>query len=80
MTRTEALKIITSRLSSADDERLEMVASMLEDWPDPSIYERLPESEKEKIERALDRLDRGQSVPSDEVFALLESKIKTAGA
>ena len=78
MARTEALAVIQAALPSLDDQHVDVMLAMVKSWSGSSVFDVLPEGEKAKIDRALDRLDRGESVPSDTVFANLAAKLKAA--
>ncbi len=47
---------------------------------DSTIYAKLPEHEKVRIDAAIGRLDAGQGVPYAEVMSRLDAKLKAAGA
>ena len=79
MTRTEALAVIQATLPSLDDDHVDVMLAMVKSWSGASVFDTLPGGEKAKIDRALDRLDQGQSVSSDIVFANLAAKLKAAG-
>ena len=78
MNRTEALAVIQATLPSLDDQHVDVMLAMVKSWTGASVFDTLPQGEKAKIDCALDRLDRGDSVPSDTVFANLAAKLKTA--
>jgi len=80
MTRLETLSKITSKIAALDDERMAVLAELLQSWSEPLVYPNLPSAEKAKIEAALDRLDRGEGRPAEDVFAALQECLTAAGA
>jgi hypothetical protein len=80
MTRTQAIDLIKSKLDQLPDERIEMLAEMTQAWTEPTVYSTLCDAEKKKIDDAIDRLDRGEGVPWEDVKARLDAKLKAAGA
>jgi len=80
MTRTEAIDLIKAKLDQLPAERIEMLAEMAQAWTEPTVYSTLSDAEKAKIDDALDRLDRGEGVPWEDVKARLDAKLKAAGA
>lgn len=75
MTRSEALAVIQSTLPTLDKDRLTAVAELVQGWLMPTVYETLPTAEKASIDAALDRLDAGNSVPADAVFARVAARL-----
>jgi hypothetical protein len=45
---------------------------------EPSVYSTLSPDEKAAIDPALDRLDRGEGIPGEDVFARLDARIAAA--
>ena len=76
MTKTETISLIQATLPSLPEDRVDIVAAMLKTWSEPSVYERLSQHERDKIEAALDRLDGGQSVSAETVFSDLAAKLQ----
>ena len=76
MTKTETISLIQATLPSLPEDRVDIVAAMLKTWSEPSVYDRLPQHERDKIETALDRLDGGQSVSAETVFSDLAAKLQ----
>lgn len=74
------MTLITKTLPSLDDERLALMAEIARSWAGPTVYSTLVPDEQGKIDAALDRLDAGQGIPSEEVFAKLADRLKAAGA
>lgn len=80
MTRTEAIDLIKAKLDELPAERVEMLAEMAKAWSEPTVYSTLSDAEKAEIDDALDRLDRGEGVPWEDVKTRLDAKLKPAGA
>lgn len=80
MTRTEAIDLIKAKLDELPAERVEMLAETAKAWSEPTVYSALSDAEKAKIDDALDRLDRGEGVPWEDVKTRLDAKLKPAGA
>jgi len=80
MTRLETLTLIGNKIAALDDERMEILADLLQSWSEPLVYSSLPQTEKTKIDAALDRLDRGERRTAEDVFAALDARLTTAGA
>jgi hypothetical protein len=78
MNRTEATTLINATLPILTDERMDTLLAMLQAWTGPSVFDRLPPAERAHIDRALDRLDAGQLVPAETVFADLAARLKAA--
>ena len=80
MTRSEAMAQIAANAEKLDDDQLEGLAAFTAALVGPSIYSALSPVDKAALEAALDRLDRGEGVPGDEVFARLDARIASARA
>jgi hypothetical protein len=78
MNRTDATNLINAALPILTDERVDTLLAMLQAWTAPSVFDGLPLAERATIDRALDRLDAGHSVPAETVFADLAAKLKDA--
>lgn len=78
MTRTEAIAQITSTIQQLGDEQLVGLSAFAQRLAGPSVYSTLPDSEKQAIDDAMARLDRGEGIPGPKVFADLRSRIATA--
>lgn len=65
MTRAEAIAQIAANAEKLDDEQLEGLAALTEALLGPSVYSTLSPADK----AALDRLDRGEGIPGEDVFA-----------
>ena len=80
MTRSEAIAQIAANAEQLNDEQLKGLAALTAALVGPSVYSTLPEAEKAEIDAALDRLDRGERIPSEEVFAQIEARVAAAKA
>lgn len=80
MTRTEAITQITSTIERLNDDQLAGIAAFTQSLAGPSVYSTLPASEKQAIDDAIARLDRGEGIPGPQVFADLRSRIAAARA
>jgi hypothetical protein len=78
MTRLEAIAQIAANAEQLSDQQLEGLAALTAALVGPSVYSTLPESEKAALDAALDRLDRGEGIPGEEVFARLDGRIAAA--
>jgi hypothetical protein len=80
MTRTEAIAQISTTIEQLNDEQLAGIAAFTQSLVGPSVYSTLPDSEKQAIDDAIARLDRGEGIPGPQVFADLRSRIAAARA
>jgi hypothetical protein len=80
MTRSEAIARIAANAEQLNDEQLEGLAALTSALVGPSVYSALPEAEKAALDAALDRLDRGEGIPGEEVFARIDARIAAAKA
>lgn len=80
MTRAETLAKIASNAEKLSDEQLEGLAEFTTALVQPSVYSALSPADKAAIDAALDRLDRGEGMPGEEVFARLDARIAAAKA
>jgi hypothetical protein len=78
MTRSEAIAQIAANAEKLNDEQLEGLAAFTSALVLPSVYSTLSPTEKAAIDAALDRLDRGEGIPGEEVFARLDARIAAA--
>lgn len=78
MTRSEAIAKIAANAEKLNDEQLEQLAAFTTALTEPSVYSTLSPDEKAAIDAALDRLDRGEGAPGEEVFARLDARIAAA--
>jgi hypothetical protein len=75
MTRSEAIAKIAANAEKLNAEQLEQLAALTTTLASPSVYSTLSSDERAAIDAALDRLDRGEGAPGDEVFARLDAHI-----
>lgn len=80
MTRSEAIAQIAANAEQLNDEQLEGLAAFTAALVGPSVYSTLSQAEKAALDAALDRLDRGEGIPGEEVFARIDSRIAAAKA
>jgi predicted transcriptional regulator len=78
MSRLEAIAQIAANAEQLSDQQLKGLAALTAALVGPSVYSTLPESEKAALDAALDRLDRGEGIPGEEVFARLDGRIAAA--
>jgi hypothetical protein len=80
MTRSEAIAQIAANADKLNDEQLEGLAAFTAALVCPSVYSTLPPAEKAALDAALDRLDRGEGIPGEDVFLRLDTRIAAAKA
>lgn len=80
MTRSEAIAQIAAAAEKLNDEQLEGLAAFTAALAQPSVYSTLSAAEKATLDATLDRLDRGEGIPGEEVFARLDARIAAAKA
>jgi hypothetical protein len=80
MTRSEAIAQIAANAEKLNDDQLEGLAAFTTALVRPSVYSTLSPAEKTALDAALDRLDRGEGIPGEEVFARLDARIAAAKA
>jgi RNA polymerase-interacting CarD/CdnL/TRCF family regulator len=80
MTRAEAIARIAANAEKLNDEQLAGLAAFTAALVRPSVYSSLPPAEKALLDAALDRLDRGEGIPGDEVFDRLDARVSSAKA
>ena len=80
MTRSEAIAQIAANAEKLNDEQLEGLAAFTTALVRPNMYSTLSPAEKARSTHALDRLDRGEGIPGEEVFARLDMRIAAAKA
>ena len=78
MTRAETIAQIAANAEKLDDEQLEGLVALTEALPGPSVFSTLSPADRAALEAALDRLDRGEGIPGEEVFARLDARIAAA--
>jgi hypothetical protein len=80
MTRSEAIAQIAANAEKLNDEQLAGLAAFTATLVRHSIYSTLPPEEKALLGAALDRLDRGEGMPGEDVFHRLNARIASAKA
>jgi hypothetical protein len=80
MTRAEAIARIAANAEKLNDEQLAGLAAFTTALVRPSVYSSLPPAEKAMLDAALDRLDRGEGIPGEDVFRRLDARIASAKA
>jgi hypothetical protein len=80
MTRSEAIARIAANAEQLNDEQLEGLAALTAALVGPSVYSELSAEEKAALDAALDRLDRGEGIPGEDVFARIDARIAAAKA
>jgi len=80
MTKSEAIARIAADAEKLSDEQLEGLAALTAALVQPSVYSTLSPAEKTALGLALDRLDRGEGIPGEEVFARFDARIAAAKA
>jgi hypothetical protein len=78
MTRADTLAKIAANAEKLSDEQLEGLAAFTTALVQPSVYAGLSAADKAAIDAALDRLDRSEGIPGEEVFARLDARIAAA--
>ncbi len=78
MNRAQAISQIAKNAEKLNDAQLEGLVALTSDILKASIFSTLPPAEKALLDAALDRLDQGQGMPGDEVFARLDAHISAA--
>jgi RNA polymerase-interacting CarD/CdnL/TRCF family regulator len=80
MTRSEAIAQIAANAEQLNDEQLEGLAALTAALVGPSVHSELSAEEKAALDAALDRLDRGEGIPGEDVFARIDARIAAAKA
>jgi len=80
MTRAEAIAQIVANTEKLNDDQLEGIAAFTSALVQPSIFSTLSPADRTALDAALDRLDRGEGIPGEEVFARLDARIAAAKA
>ena len=80
MTRADTIAQIAANVEKLNDEQLEGLAAFTTTLVQPSVYSTLSSADKVALDAALDRLDRGEGIPGDEVFTRLDARIAAAKA
>ncbi len=70
MTRTQAIAIIAEKLASLDDERVMVVADIVQDMAEPSaVALDLTDDERAAVERSKEDFKEGRTYTNDEYHA-----------
>jgi predicted transcriptional regulator len=80
MTRAETIAQIAANAEKLDNEQLEGLAALTKALLGPSVFSTLSSADRAAVDAALDRLDRGEGIPGEEVFARLDARIAAAKA
>jgi hypothetical protein len=80
MTRAEVIAQIAANAEKLNDDQLEGLAALTSILVQPSVYSTLAPADKVALDAALDRLDRGEGMPGEEVFRRLDAPIAAAKA
>jgi hypothetical protein len=73
MTRSEAISTVESKLKTLSDERLELLAEVIQGWSLPTAWSSLSAQERAKTDAAIDSLDQGLGIPLDDLDAEIEA-------
>jgi hypothetical protein len=79
MIRSKAIAQIAAKAKKLNDEQLAGLAAFTAPLVRQSEHSTLPPDEKAALEAALDRLDRGEGIPGEDVFRL-DARIASAKA
>jgi hypothetical protein len=80
MTRAEAIAQIAANAEKLNDDQLEGLVALTSTLVQPSVYSTLSPGDKAVLDAALDRLDRGEGVSGEDVFARVDARIAAAKA
>jgi hypothetical protein len=80
MTRVEAIAQIAANADKLNDDQLEALLALTSTLVRPSVYSTLLPADKAALDAALDRLDCGEGIPGEDVFARLDARIAAAKA
>lgn len=80
MTRAETIAQIAANAEKLNDDQLAGLAALTDSLVGPSVYSTLSPTGKAALDAALDRLDRGEGRPGEEVFDRLGARIAAARA
>jgi hypothetical protein len=80
MGRIEAIAAVQANLDTLSDERVELLAQLIETWSAPSVFSTLPPADRAALDASIDQAERGDVISWDSVKARLEAKLKAAGA
>ena len=80
MSKIESIARITAACEQLDDAQVAEIEQLASSMLCPTVYSRLPESERRKIDEAIERLDRGERVSGPEFMAKMKAGIAAARA
>jgi ABC-type phosphate/phosphonate transport system permease subunit len=75
MTRSEAIAQMAANAEKRNDEQRAGLAAFTATRVRRCVYSTLPPAEKAVLDAALDRLDRGEGIPGEDVFHRLDGRI-----
>jgi hypothetical protein len=78
MSRSEGIAQIATNAEKLNDEQLAGLAGFTSALVQPSVYSTLQSAEKALLDAALDRLDRGEGMPGEDVFRRMDARIAAA--
>jgi hypothetical protein len=78
MTRAETIAQIAANAERLDDEQLAGIAALTEALLRPTVFSTLSHEDRAVLDAALDRLDGGEGLPGEQVFARLDGRIAAA--
>lgn len=78
MPRTEAIALISARLTSLDDERLQTIAEIVEEQPAPTLRA-LSEREKSLLEKSREDFRAGRTYTLEEVIEYTNAQLAPLG-
>ena len=79
MTRAHVISTVEAKLASLSDERVALLAEVVQSWSSPTVWSTLLAAERAKVDQALDSLDRGEGIPLASVEADIEALLAKSG-
>ena len=79
MTRTEAIALITARLASLDDDRLQTVADIVQDYASTTLQRPLSDREKSLLDQSRDDFAAGRTMTMDQLIDDLDKELGPLG-
>ena len=79
MTRTEAIALITARLASLDDDRLQTVADIVQDYASTTLLRPLSDREKSLLDQSRDDFAAGRTMTMDQLIDDLDKELGPLG-
>lgn len=79
MTRTQAIATVQSTIGTLSDDRVQLLADMVQSWSKPTVYSSLPDPDRAELDAAIDSVERGEAISWTSAQAELEKKLKAAG-